>query len=199
MAKNSIAYTLFEEIVEFSASYEENYNNALNHFQYYKDQEIILDCDFDDSKWFFSDQYTNLAMVFRFSKVSYEKHFHSIFDISMEEFVTNLKIYIMLMMGKIVLISLKEILNDVKKLIRIDYNSLSLDSVVLNRPDHLVMIHVHIVQLVLKSNHLKTSIEILLMSGINLMSFTLTKLMMNMTMKLNGVVKNAIKYGKQNH
>lgn len=138
MAKNSIAYTLFEEIVEFSASYEENYNNALNHFQYYKDQEIILDCDFDDSKWFFSDQYTNLAMVFRFSKVSYEKHFHSIFDISMEEFVTNLKIYIMLMMGKIVLISLKEILNDVKKLIRIDYNSLSLDSVVLNKPDHLI-------------------------------------------------------------
>lgn len=138
MAKNSTEYSLFEEIVEFSISYEENLRNALDQFQYYQEQGIIIDCEFDDPKWFFSDQYTNLSMIFRFSKVSYEKHYHTIFDMSMEEFVTNLKIYIILMMGKVVLISLKEILNDVKKLIRVNYNYLNVENVVINAPNHLI-------------------------------------------------------------
>lgn len=87
-------------------------------FQHYKKLSIINESTvFEDTKWQLCDEYSNVSMNFGISKVSYKANYESIFGISLEKFILYLKSFIMLNMGKNVLVSLARIVRDIKKII----------------------------------------------------------------------------------
>lgn len=112
MYETTLTTSSIEEFSEYTII------EARDIFQEYKELRVIYEStNFEDTKWYFCDEYSNVSMNFVISKISYKKNYESIFGISYEKFVLYLKSFIMLNMGKNVLVSLAGVVRDIKKII----------------------------------------------------------------------------------
>lgn len=93
-------------------------------FETYKLAGIIAGSDFDNDRWQLYDEYSNITIVFNFSSVNYKRLYEPVFGIKLNIFVKYLKSYIVLNMGKNVLVTQQKIVHDVKKLIRNDFKEI---------------------------------------------------------------------------
>jgi hypothetical protein len=106
-------------------------------FELYKQVGIIVGSTFDDGHWQMYDEYSNITLTFNFSSVNYKRIYEEIFGIRLDAFIEYLKVYIVLNMGKTVLVTLQKIVHDVKKLIRNDFQKIERTEHFLNNPNHI--------------------------------------------------------------
>lgn len=115
-------------------------NKAKELFKEYKNLEIILSGEFSDVKWQFSDEYSHISIVFNINKFSYKRFYKDYFNISYELFIEYLKTYVLFTMGDLVLKSLQNVVNDIKRLIIHDPDKLFAftDEVALATPNRII-------------------------------------------------------------
>lgn len=99
-------------------------NKAKELFKEYKNLGIILGGEFSDVKWQVSDEYSHTGIVFNVNKFSYKRFYEDYFNISYELFIEYLKTYLLFTMGDLVLKSLQNVVNDIKRLILHDPDEL---------------------------------------------------------------------------
>lgn len=111
---------LFKTILSVETLNAKNVREARKLFDAYKDRGIIKNCSFEDSIIEFCDGYANVGMNFSLPEITYTKFYKPIFGLSLCEIETYLKSFIILLIGKNVLYSIREVANDAKKLFSVD-------------------------------------------------------------------------------
>lgn len=94
-------------------------------FENYLQKGIIKGSTFSDIRWQFSDEYSNVGIRFNLNEVAYNRYYKNLFEISYEDFIDYVKTYVMYTMGKIILNTLRDTVNDIKRIFSI--NPLELD------------------------------------------------------------------------
>lgn len=124
LAGNSPKEILYETVLTEEELNAGSILSARDLFNTYVKKGVISECEFDDVRWQFYDEYSNVGIVFNYSKLQYKQTFEPILGISLEQFVQYQKTYIILTLGKRVLVTLQKIINDMKKFIKngLDYN-----------------------------------------------------------------------------
>lgn len=107
-------------------------------FEEYKAKNIIIGSSFNDKRWQFSDEYSNVGMQFNFNEVSYNKHYKQLFHLSFADFTDYAKTYVMFTMGKIILNTLRDTLNDIKRMVGTAPEELDSDSLFITNPNRVV-------------------------------------------------------------
>lgn len=127
--------SLYEVILTIESLEEGSILEAKEIFEAYKAKQIILNNKFSDHLWQFCDEYSNVEMVFKIPIFMYKKYYQNIFGMDENKFEDYLKTYIMLTMGKKVLFTLREIINDVKRLIAKDSATYKESNIKITRPN----------------------------------------------------------------
>jgi hypothetical protein len=128
MSNISETVKIFNTVVSFQNMDTEYISKAKDLFEEYKKHGIIIDCNFSDTKWKLSDEYSNVGIVFNINKFSYKRYYEDYFDITYEFFVDYLKTYVVLTMGNLALKSLQNLVNDIKRIIKYnpkDFNDIT--------------------------------------------------------------------------
>ena len=107
-------------------------------FEEYKDKNIISDSSFYDTHWQFSDEYSNVGMQFNFNELSYNKYYKDVFHLSISDFVDYVKTYMMFNMGKFVLATLRDTLNDIKRIISCTPEELNSSQLFIGYPNRIL-------------------------------------------------------------
>lgn len=129
---------LFETIITVETLNVKNIESARELFESYKKKRIIIDCTFEDERWQFCDEYSNVGIIFKIQDFTYKRYYKSIFGISTPLFIKFLKTYLILTMGTRVLESLRNIVNDIKKLIKYDYRNILNEDIKFTKPNNLI-------------------------------------------------------------
>lgn len=87
-------------------------------FEEYKNNGIIKNESYEDDKWYFTDEYSNVSMNFLVPKFGYKKYYESILELTYTQFIEYLKTFVMFNMGKLVLQSIRVTLYDINRLIK---------------------------------------------------------------------------------
>lgn len=107
-------------------------------FEEYKAKNIIIGSSFADKRWQFSDEYSNVGMQFNFNEVSYNRHYRQLFQLSLADFSDYVKTYVMFTMGKIILNTLRDTLNDIKRMVETTPEELDSDSLFITNPNRVL-------------------------------------------------------------
>lgn len=107
-------------------------------FEEYKARNIIIECSFMDKRWQFSDEYSNVGMQFNFNEISYNRHYRQLFHLTFAGFIDYVKTYIMFTMGKIILSTLRDTLNDIKRMVGTAPEELDQDSLFITNPNRVL-------------------------------------------------------------
>lgn len=99
-------------------------NKAKEMFQEYKSRGIIKEGSFEDNVWHCTDEYANVNLDFCFDKFSYKRFYEHVFSMCFEDFINYVKVYITYMIGELVLDTLRNLINDLSKLVTTDINKL---------------------------------------------------------------------------
>lgn len=126
--------SFFDTIISINELNSGSIQQAKDIFESYKNAKIIVNSNFTDNRWQLCDEYANVGMVFHIPKFIYKRHYESILGLSIDECIEFIKTYIMLLMGKNVLITLRNILNDIKKILSKDIQQLYEQFIKLNNP-----------------------------------------------------------------
>ncbi len=118
MSNTSGAIKKFDTVISIQNMDTDCINKAKDLFEEYKNRGIIIDGFFLDTKWQLSDEYSRVGIVFNVNKFSYKRYYEDFFGITYELFIEYLKTYILLIMGDLVLKSLQNVVNDVKRFIK---------------------------------------------------------------------------------
>lgn len=129
-------FQLYEAIRSIESFTQDDVIKAKELFETYKQSGIIINLDFDEEHWQLYDEYSNVSIIFNFSSINYKRKYESIFGIKLDAFIEYFKVYIMLNLGKVVLVSLQKIVHDVKKLIKKDYSEIENVTNFLKNPYH---------------------------------------------------------------
>lgn len=108
---------MFETILAVPVIDHDCIGKAKGIFEEQRKKGIILSGDFSDNHWKFSDEYSHVGLHFNINEVSYKRFYKEIFQISCDVFMEYLKTYVMLTMGELVLLTLQNIVNDIKRLV----------------------------------------------------------------------------------
>lgn len=108
---------MFDTIIGIQGLDDSCIDKAKEIFEQYKEQNIIIGSSFSDKRWQFSDEYSNVGMQFNFNEVSYNRHYKKLFELPFPEFLDYAKTYVMFTMGKIILSTLRDTVNDMKRMI----------------------------------------------------------------------------------
>ncbi len=119
--------TLYEPILIEQELDSSSIQSAMDLFEIYKQKGVISNCQFQDERWQLHDEYSNVGIRFNFSQLLYKRKWESIFGIPFAQFIQYKKTYIILTLGKRVLITLQNIVNDMKMLLKYVFND-DLDS-----------------------------------------------------------------------
>lgn len=117
MAYTSEAIKMFNTILSVQNMDTDCINKAKDLFEEYKNRGIILDSDFSDKRWQFSDEYSHIGIAFNLNILTYRRYYEEYFNISYELFIEYLKTYVLFTMGDLVLRALQNFVNDVKRFI----------------------------------------------------------------------------------
>lgn len=107
-------------------------------FEQYKKKNVIVQSDFSDVRWQFSDEYSNVGIQFNFSETTYVRYYKNLFSMSYQEFIDYVKTYVMFTMGKIILNTLRDTVNDIKRIIETDPTELDADALFLSNPNRVI-------------------------------------------------------------
>ena len=107
-------------------------------FEEYKGKNIISNSSFYDIHWQFSDEYSNVGMQFNFNEISYNKYYKDVFYLSFSNFVDYVKTYVMFNMGKFVLATLRDTLNDIKRIISCTLEDLNSSQLFIGYPNRIL-------------------------------------------------------------
>ena len=108
---------MFDTIIGIQGLDNSCIDKAKEIFEQYKEKNIIIGSSFSDKRWQFSDEYSNVGMQFNFNEVSYNRHYKKLFELPFPEFLDYAKTYVMFTMGKIILSTLRDTVNDMKRMI----------------------------------------------------------------------------------
>jgi hypothetical protein len=115
---------LFEEMPLSMAYDKSSIEAARKKFDECKAQGIIIEGEFNDDTWRLTDDYARVWIHFQIDQISFKKYYEQIFRLNCSEFRSYLKAYTISIIGQIVLISIKEIVNDVRHIISCSPNDL---------------------------------------------------------------------------
>ncbi len=127
---------LYEAISTVETFTQDDIKRGKELFESYKQAGIITSSAFDDEHWQMYDEYSNITLTFSFSSVNYKRIYKPVFGIRLEVFIEYFKVYIVLNMGKTVLVTLQKIVHDVKKLIQNDFQEIEQIGHFLYNPYH---------------------------------------------------------------
>ena len=99
---------------------EDSLNKAKELFSEYKEKHILIDCDFEDSRWLITDEYAITGLNFRVEEFSYRRHYEKLFNMNVEEFTNSIKVFVTTLLGKYAPTSIRDFLNDIARLITIN-------------------------------------------------------------------------------
>ena len=114
----STAEQLFTATTQYIALNHDTVEDAKKRFQEFKDSGIIkARSDFEDNVWYTTDQYSNVGLHFEFDEVSYRRHYKDLLGIQFGEFMDLVKTYLISLFGKNVLLSISNVLLDIRHII----------------------------------------------------------------------------------
>ena len=117
MANTSEALKMFDTVLSMQTMDDECIEKARDIFANYKSLGIIHDCEFGDDIWQMTDEYSLIGFDFSIDEFCYKRFYEKWFSLSQAQFKDYLKTYVLFTMGDLVLRTLKNILNDIKRLI----------------------------------------------------------------------------------
>lgn len=79
---------------------------------------IKNNCSFEDNVWKTTDEYSNVGFHFRFSKFTYN-NYKSLFNIELDDFVSYLKAYLISLLGKNSLETIRSVLLDIIRILKV--------------------------------------------------------------------------------
>lgn len=120
MPKAHETIKMFDTVLSTQYMNTDYITKAKNLFIEYRNQGIIISSDFSDSKWQFSDEYSHVGIYFNVNEFAYKSYYESCFNIPCVIFVDYLKTYVIFTMGDLVLTTLRNIVNDVKRILKYD-------------------------------------------------------------------------------
>lgn len=109
---------LYEPILIEQELDSSSIQSAIDLFDIYRQKGVISNCQFQDVRWQLHDEYSNVGIRFNFSQLLYKRKWEQIFGIPFTQFIQYQKTYIILTLGKRVLITLQNIVNDMKMLLK---------------------------------------------------------------------------------
>lgn len=116
----NIAEKLYTEIINLNELNYVDIAKAKEIFTQYQHKKIIKSCLFEDKTWQTTDEYSNVGLHFNFNEYSYMKYYYPMLNIPFHNFIEYVKVFIIYSMGKCILHTLQNILNDLKKIIKMD-------------------------------------------------------------------------------
>lgn len=127
MNNTNEAVKMFDTFLQIQTIDDNCIQKSRELFIEYKNKGIIRSRSgaYDDNRWYFTDEYSNISMNFVISKFYYKKYYEPILDLTNSQFVEYLKAYVMISMGDKVLDSIRVVLYDINRLLK--YNPLALD------------------------------------------------------------------------
>ena len=114
------AEKLYEEIINLNELSYIDIEKAKEIFRQYQYKKIIKSGMFEDEIWQTTDEYSNVGLHFNFNQFSYLKYYYPKLNMSFEKFIEFVKVFIIYSMGKCILHTLQNVLNDLKKMIKTD-------------------------------------------------------------------------------
>lgn len=116
MSKTAENY--YDIIMSVESLSDAGVSRAKEIFDSYVKSGVFTGCEFEDAVWNTTDEYSNVGLHFDFNEFSYKSYYGKMFGIPLADFVTYVKIFVTMMMGKIVLKTIQTFLNDVKRIIK---------------------------------------------------------------------------------
>lgn len=86
-------------------------------FEEYKKKNIIIESCFDDLRWQFSDEYSNVGILFNPNELCYNRFYRELFGIDIKNFILYMKTYVMFLMGRNILNTIRDTINDIKRML----------------------------------------------------------------------------------
>ena len=120
MANTSEALKMLDTVLSMQTMDDECITKAKDIFDNYKFLGIIHDCNFEDEHWLLSDEYSNVSFIFDINEFSYKKYYEKWLFLPMKVFQDYLKTYVLFTMGDLVLKTLQNLINDIKRFISYD-------------------------------------------------------------------------------
>lgn len=117
---STASQSYFNTILSTPSLDESNVELALEIFDNYIDNGIFKDCTFYDETWNTTDEYSNIGIHFNFNQVSYKRFYEEVFGLSFQDFISYVKVFVTMTLGKNVLKTLQSTVNDLKRIIRTD-------------------------------------------------------------------------------
>lgn len=112
------AEKLFSSTTHYVALNHDTVEDAKKHFLELKDSGVIkTKSDFEDNIWYTTDQYSNVGLHFEFDELSYRRHYRNLLNLKFSKFLDLVKAYIVSLFGKNVLLSLSNVLLDIRHII----------------------------------------------------------------------------------
>lgn len=117
--RTNTAEKLFSSTINFILLDDDTLNEAKKRFNEFQKAGVIKpDCNFTDSVWNTTDEYSNIGFHFEFNEFCYEEY-RKMIGVSFQDFLTYLKSYMIFIFGKKVLSSINDFLIDIRHIISI--------------------------------------------------------------------------------
>lgn len=124
LTDGSSAKSYFKMILSINEMDESCIEKAKEIFSVYKEKKILEDCLFEDDVWKSTDEYSNVGIYFNFNKLTYKKYYEQVLQMNYQAFINYVKIFISFILGKNVLHSVQTIVNDLKRIVRINIDDI---------------------------------------------------------------------------
>jgi len=129
---------MFDTVIGIQAMDNSCIDKGREIFEQYKQKHVIIDSSFSDIRWQFSDEYSNVGIQFNFNEVSYNRHYKGLFNMTFSMFSDYVKTYVMFTMGQIILNTLRDTVNDIKRLITTAPEVVDADTLFITNPNRLL-------------------------------------------------------------
>lgn len=124
MPNTNEAIKMFDTILALNNMDEACLQKARELFEEYRNRKIIRSGQFEDERWYFTDEYANISIHFDVPEFGYKRNYEKMLGLSIEDFTDYLKTYVMFTMGDIVLNTIRDVIYDINKLIQHDSEEL---------------------------------------------------------------------------
>ena len=129
------AEQLFTSTTHYMALSHDTVDDAKKRFLELKESGIIKSkTNFEDNIWYTTDQYSNVGLHFEFNESSYHRHYSKLLNMKFTEFLDLVKTYIVSLFGKNVLLSISNVLLDIRHIISTNVKAISDADITLDMP-----------------------------------------------------------------
>ena len=140
MNTSSEALKMFDTLLQTQSMDDACLKKASELFKEYKKKGIIRTGKFEDNRWYFTDEYSNISMHFSVPEFSYKKYYEPFLGLNDIQFIDYLKTYVMFSMGDVVLSSTRDTLYDINRLLDYDPSALGVteEKIFLQHPNRVI-------------------------------------------------------------